>query len=264
MPRFAANLTMMFNEVPFLERFAAAKAEGFGAVEFLFPYEHDAREIGSRLSDAGLIQVLFNTPPGDWNAGERGLAALPERRDDFRRAMDLALSYARSLACPRIHVMSGIVPAHADRDRYRACYVENLAWASVIAKKDGIALLVEPLNTRDMPGYLISSIGEARSVMADVGAGNVELQFDIYHTQMSQGFVAETFRENFSAVGHIQIAGVPGRHEPDERQEINYPYLFDLIDELGYGGWIGCEYRPRAGTADGLGWLKSVSGNRGS
>ena len=264
MPRFAANLTMMFNEVPFLERFAAAKAEGFAAVEFLFPYEHDGREIRSRLTDAGLVQVLFNTPPGDWNAGERGLAALPERREDFRRAMELALSYARALSCPRIHVMSGIVPPHADRDRYRACYVENLAWASAVSQKDGISLLVEPLNKRDMPGYLISSIAEARSVMADVGAGNVQLQFDIYHAQMSQGFVAETFRENFSAVGHIQIAGVPGRHEPDERQEINYPYLFSHIDELGYGGWIGCEYRPRAGTADGLRWLKPVSGNRGS
>lgn len=256
MPRFAANLSMMFQEMPFLERFAAAAAAGFTGVEFLFPYEFDKAEIVKHRAEAGLAQILFNTPPGDWQAGERGFAALPQKRDRFRQGFEQALDYALALANPRIHVMAGIPAPADDAPECETCFIENLRWAGELAQARAITLLIEPLNPVDMPGYFLNSADQAAKILAAVALPNVKLQYDIYHQQMSRGAVAETLRRHVPLIGHIQVAGVPGRNEPDGAQELNLSYLFGLIDELGYDGWIGCEYRPRAGTRAGLGWLK--------
>jgi hydroxypyruvate isomerase len=256
MPRFAANLSMMFGEIPFLERFAAARKLGFDGVEFLFPYDFNKGEILARRKDAGLAQILFNTPPGDWEAGDRGFAALPRKRDTFRRTFEQALDYAIALENPRIHVMSGIPKMEEDPAACAACLVENLAWASTLAGSEKITLLIEPLNATDMPGYFLKSADQAAAILREVAAPNVKLQYDLYHQQMSRGAVAETLRKHFGIIGHIQVAGVPGRNEPDALQELNAPYLFGIIDELRFDGWIGCEYRPRKGTEAGLSWLR--------
>jgi len=254
MPKFAANLSLMFNEVPFMDRFAAAARAGFDAVEFLFPYEHAADDIAAALRAHGLVNVLFNLPPGDWAAGERGTAAIPGREDEFRAGVDLALRYARTLGTPRLHVMSGVLPAGADRGACRAAYVANLGHAAREAAREGVDVLIEPLNPRDVPGYLVSTQAEAHAIREAVGAANVKVQMDLYHCQIVEGDVATRLRRYLPHVGHIQIAGVPDRHEPDTG-ELNYPYLFRLLDELGYPGWVGCEYRPANGTLAGLGWL---------
>lgn len=254
MPRFAANLSMMYNEVPFLDRFAAAARDGFKAVEFLFPYAHPPEEVASRLSDAGLELVLFNLPPGNWEAGERGFAALPGREREFAGALAEALRYARALRCPRLHVMAGIPPHGADRQACRATYVQSLKRACAAAAGDGITLLIEPINTRDIPGYFLNRQDEAHAVREEIGQPNLKVQMDLYHCQIVEGDVATKIRRYIADVGHIQIAGVPERHEPSIG-EVNYPYLFDLLDSLGYPGWIGCEYRPRGGTSAGLGWM---------
>jgi 2-dehydrotetronate isomerase len=256
MPRFAANLSMMFGEIPFLERFAAARKAGFRGVEFLFPYAFDKTEILARRKEAGLAQILFNTPPGNWDAGDRGFAALPRKRDQFRRTFEQALNYAVALENPRIHVMSGIRQVDDDIAACTACLVENLAWASSLAAPQKVTLLIEPLNAVDMPGYFLKSADQAAEILKHVGAPNVKLQYDLYHQQMSRGAVAETLRKHFGIIGHIQVAGVPGRNEPDAKQELNVSHLFGLIDELGYDGWIGCEYRPRESTEAGLSWLR--------
>jgi 2-dehydrotetronate isomerase len=256
MPRFAANLSMMFPEIPFLERFAAARKAGFTGVEFLFPYTFAKADILARRKEAGLAQILFNTPPGDWEAGERGFAALPRKRDAFRRTFEQALDYAVALENPRIHVMAGIPAADDDLEACAACFVENLSWAASLAGPQTITLLIEPLNPVDMPGYFLKSADQAAEILKRVGAPNVKLQYDLYHQQMSRGAVAETLRKHLGIIGHIQVAGVPGRNEPDAGQELNVSYLFKLIDELGYDGWIGCEYRPRNGTDAGLTWLR--------
>jgi hydroxypyruvate isomerase len=258
MPRFAANLSMMYTEHAFLDRFAAAAADGFRAVEYLFPYEHPAAEIRARLDANGLTQALFNAPPGDWNAGERGIAALPGREAEFRDAVARALEYAGVLGNDKIHVMAGVVPAAAqgaDLARHRACYLENVAHAASAAAARGVTVLLEPINTRDMPGYFLNRQDQAHAICKEIGAPNLKVQFDCYHCQIMEGDLAVKLKRDFAGIGHIQIAGVPERHEPDVG-ELNYPYLFDVIDGLGYTGWIGCEYRPRGGTAAGLGWLK--------
>ncbi|CAG2145359.1 2-oxo-tetronate isomerase [Cupriavidus yeoncheonensis] len=255
MPRFAANLSMMYTEHDFLDRFAAAAADGFRAVEYLFPYEHPAAELRARLDANGLVQALFNAPPGDWAAGERGIAALPGREAEFRAAFGRALEYAGVIGNDRIHVMAGLIPADADRARCRATYLENLSHAAGAATAQGITVLVEPINTRDMPGYFLNRQDEGQAICKEVGAANLKVQFDCYHCQIVEGDVSKKLQRDFAGIGHIQIAGVPERHEPD-LGELNYPYLFDVIDNLGYQGWIGCEYRPRAGTSDGLGWIK--------
>jgi len=257
MPRFAANLSFLYGELAFVERFAAAARDGFGAVEFAFAYDRDRRELAARLDDLGLTQVLINAPPGNLATGERGLAGLPGREEDFRRALlEQALPYAQALRCPRIHVMAGIVPDAAERERHQAAFVGNLAWAAPLAASAGIQLLIEPINPRDMPGYLLSRQDEAHAVVAEVGAPNLQVQLDLYHCQIAEGDVATKLRQYLPTgrVGHLQVAGVPERHEPD-RGELHQPYLFALIDELGYNGHIGCEYRPAAGTSAGLGWL---------
>ncbi|AGW89914.1 MULTISPECIES: 2-oxo-tetronate isomerase [Cupriavidus] len=259
MPRFAANLSMMYNEHAFLDRFAAAAADGFRAVEYLFPYEHAATELRARLDANGLTQALFNAPPGDWAAGERGLAALPGREAEFRDAVGRALEYAGVIGNDRVHVMAGLVPAAADRARHRAAYLENVAFAAKAAAAQGVTIVLEPINTRDMPGYFLNRQDDAQAICKEIGAANLKVQFDCYHCQIVEGDIAMKLKRDMPGIGHIQIAGVPDRHEPD-LGELNYPYLFEVIDGLGYDGWIGCEYRPRAGTSEGLGWLKPYLG----
>ena len=258
MPKFAANLSLMFTEVPFVDRFAAAARAGFDAVEFLFPYEHPADDLARLLRAHGLANVLFNLPPGDWTAGERGMAAIPGREGEFRDSLALALSYAAALRTPRLHVMAGVVPADADRGAYRATYVANLAHAAARAARVGIDVLIEPLNPRDAPGYFLRTQADAHAIREAVGAANLKVQMDLYHCQIVEGDVATRLRQYLPHVGHIQIAGVPDRHEPDTG-ELNYPYLFRLLDELGYEGWVGCEYRPAKDTVAGLGWLRDFA-----
>ena len=255
MPRFAANLSMMYQEHAFLDRFAAAAADGFRAVEFLFPYAHPAAEVAARLRGAGLANVLFNLPPGDWDAGERGMAAIPGREAEFAASIGKALDYAAALDCPRLHVMAGIPAPGADRAACRATYVANLRRAAAEAAKAGRDVLIEPINTRDIPGYFLNRQDEAHRIREEVGAPNLKVQLDLYHCQIVEGDLAAKLRRDIAHVGHIQVAGVPERHEPD-RGEVNFPFLFDLVDELGYRGWIGCEYRPRAGSTAGLGWVR--------
>jgi hydroxypyruvate isomerase len=246
---------MMFNEEPFLDRMDMAAGAGFQAVECLFPYEHPAAVVASRLRAAGLQQVLFNAPPGNWERGDRGTAALPERREEFRNSLNLALEYAEALSCQRLHVMAGIPDPAADLKRCEENYIENLVWAAQQAAPRGIAILIEPLNPFDVPGYFLGSVSQAIDIIGRAVSGNIRLQFDAYHVQMTQGRIVDTFRKNLASVGHIQVSGVPGRCEPDAAQEINYEYFFSVVDESGYDGWIGCEYRPRNGTENGLSWF---------
>ena len=255
MPRFAANLSMMYNEHAFLDRLAAAARDGFKAVEYLFPYDFSAESLQARLEAHGLKQALFNAPPGDWAAGERGTASLPGREDDFRRGIDIALAYARRLGNDTLHVMAGIVPSGADRAQHRAVYLRNLDYAAQTARADGITIVIEPINPRDMPGFFLTRQDDAQAICREIGAPNLKVQFDCYHCQIVEGDLAKKLERDMAGIGHIQIAGVPDRHEPDIG-EVNYPYLFERIDALGYGGWIGCEYRPKAGTSEGLGWLE--------
>ena len=257
MPRFAANLSMMYTEHPFLERFAAAAEDGFKGVEFLFPYEHPAAQIRARLESAHLTQALFNAPPGDWTQGERGTASRPGREDEFRRGIDTALEYARVLGNERLHVMAGLIAPGEPRERHREVYLRNLAHAAQTAASAGITVVIEPINTRDIPGFFLNRQDEAHAICQEVGAPNLKVQMDLYHCQIVEGDLAMKIRQHIARVGHMQIAGVPERHEPDIG-ELNYPYLMALLDELGYAGWGGCEYRPRAGTREGLGWMRRI------
>jgi 2-dehydrotetronate isomerase len=256
MPRFAANLSMLYPELDFLDRFEAAARDGFRAVEYLFPYAYEAKELAARLKAHGLQQVLFNAPPGNWDGGERGMACLPGREAEFRAAISKAMEYASALACPRVHVMAGLAPAGADRARLRATYIDNLRYAAAEAAKQNVDVLIEPINTRDIPGFFLNRQDDAHAIVREVGAPNLKVQFDLYHCQIVEGDVAMKIREYLPTgrVGHFQIAGVPQRHEPDVG-EVNYPYLFDVIDEVsaacGWDGWIGCEYRPARGAVAG-------------
>ena len=257
---------MLYPEHEFLDRFDAAARDGFKAVEYLFPYAFKAEDIAARLKANGLQQVLFNAAPGDWDAGERGMACLPGREAQFKATITQALAYAQALKCPRVHVMAGWVPAGMDRQALMPTYVANLRWACAQAAPLGVDLLIEPINTRDIPGFFLNRQDHAHEVLANVGAANLKVQMDLYHCQIVEGDVAMKLRQYVPTgrVGHVQIAGVPQRHEPD-LGEINYPYLFSVLDELGYSGWVGCEYRPAAGTqaggtSAGLGWLKRLQG----
>lgn len=254
MPRFAANLTLMFNEVPFLDRFEEAGRAGFQAVEFLFPYDHPPEEVAGRLRAAGVKSVLFNLPPGDWARGERGIAALPGREAEFRASVATALRYARALGTPTLHAMCGILPEGADRAAARAAYVANLRFAAGALAAEGRTLVIEPINGRDMPGYFLQRQDDAHAIREEVGAENLLVQMDLYHAQIVEGDLTVKLRRWARHVGHVQIASVPDRHEPDHG-ELSYPHLFALLDEVGYAGWIGCEYRPAAGTVEGLGWF---------
>lgn len=257
MPRFAANLSFLFTEVPFLERFAEAAHAGFRGVECAFPYDGPAKEIAAQLQQHKLEMVLFNAPPGDLAAGERGTASLPGREHEFAASFVTALRYAQTLGCTRLHVMAGVVPEDADaerRARQRSMFIRNLRFACGEAQPQGVTVLIEPLNPRDNPGYLLTTQDEAHAIRMEVGAANLKVQMDLYHTQIVEGDLTERIRRWLPQVGHIQIAGVPGRHEPDIG-EINYAWIFKLLDELKYTGWIGCEYRPKESTAAGLTWL---------
>jgi len=257
MPRFAANVSFLFNEVPFLERFAEAAHAGFRAVECTFPYDVSAREIAEQLKEHRLELALFNAPPGDWAAGERGTASLPGREHDFAASFVTALRYAQTTRCTRVHAMAGNLPANADaeqRARARSTFIRNLRFACSEAHPLGITVLIEPLNPRDMPDYLVSRQDDAHAIRVEVGAPNLKVQMDLYHAQIVEGDLSERIRHWLPHIGHIQVAGVPGRHEPDIG-EINYAFIFKLLDELKYDGWIGCEYRPLESTAAGLTWL---------
>jgi hydroxypyruvate isomerase len=259
MPRFAANLTMMFNEVPFLDRFDAAARAGFTAVEFLFPYDHPAKEVGERLRKNGLTQALFNLPPGDWAAGEKGFAALPDRFEDLQRSVLQALPYVEATGVRRLHLMAGI--AERSDPLAVAAFRKSVKWAAEILAPHGLDVVIEPINPRNVPGYFLNDFGLARDVIRDLKIPNLKLQFDIYHCQIIHGDVTMHLREMMPVIGHIQIASIPSRNEPDG-EELNYPFLFDELDRLGYGGFVGCEYNPRGKTTDGLGWFKRYAGAR--
>lgn len=256
MIRLAANLSMLFNEHAFIDRFAAAASAGFKGVEYLFPYAFDAEDIKHALQEAQVEQVLFNLPPGDWEAGERGLASLPGREGEFRDSVIEALRYAEALNCPRVHAMAGLLPEGADaatQAEHHATYIRNLRFAASEAAKVGRDILIEPINTRDMPGFFLSHQAQAMAVLHDVSAKNLKLQFDLYHCQIMDGDLIRHLERQFSAIGHIQIAGVPERHEPNVG-EVHYPAIFERLSALDYTGWVGCEYRPRAETRAGLVW----------
>ena len=281
MPNFAANLSMLYPEIDFLDRFDAAARDGFKAVEFLFPYAYDKLELAARLKNSGLQQVLFNGPPGGseraaigkaWDGGARGLACLPGREEEFQKGIALALEYSAALACPRLHVMAGLVPQGTSPDErqslYRSTYVKNIRFAAKLAEPHDVNILIEPINTRDIPGFFLNRQDHAHELIEEIGQANVQVQFDLYHCQIVEGDVAMKIRQYLPTgrVGHFQIAGVPERHEPDVG-EMNYPYLFKVIDEValecGWNGWIGCEYRPArgsapGGTSQGLGWLNDA------
>ena len=257
MPRFAANLTFLFNEVPFLERFGEAAHAGFRAVEFAFAYEYRIAELVAQQQAHRLEVVLINAPPGDYAAGDRGLASLPGREHEFAASIANALQYAQALHCPRIHVMAGIVPQGADtaeRERRARTYMRNLRFACDEAAARGVMILIEPINPRDFPGYLLTTQAQAHAIREEIGARNLKVQMDLYHAQIVEGDLTEKLRRYAANIGHVQIAGVPGRHEPDSG-EVNYGHLFKVLDELRYDGWVGCEYHPAKGTTAGLTWL---------
>jgi hydroxypyruvate isomerase len=258
MPRFAANLTMLFGEVPFLDRFAAARRAGFEAVEFVSPYEHDAPEVARAARDARVEVVLFNLPPGDWARGDRGTTCDPARRREFREGLVRGLEYARALGCPRLHAMAGLRPAGVGEADLRATYVENLRHAAAALAADGRTLLVEGINTRDMPGYYLTTSRQAFELMDEVGAPNLHYQYDVYHMQIMEGDLAPTLERRHARIGHVQIADTPGRHEPGTG-EINYRFLLRHLDRLGWRGWVGCEYRPLTTTEAGLGWMRELA-----
>lgn len=257
MPRFAANLSMMYAEYAFLDRFTAASRDGFDAVEYLFPYEHSIAELKQRLHDHGLTQVLFNMPAGDWSAGERGLAALPGREEAFRESVEVAMEYALALGCTRLHAMAGVVPAGVHPDRMREVLVDNKRHAARRLASCGLMLLIEPINNRDMPGYFLNFQAQAHALAAEVAESNLKIQMDLYHCQIMEGDLTRGLEQWLPQIGHIQIAGVPERHEPDEG-EVNFAHLFRALDRAGYAGNVGCEYTPRAGTSSGLGWLRTA------
>lgn len=252
MPRFAANLSMMFNEYPFLDRFRAAADAGFEAVEYLFPYDFPAEEIAKRLDDNGLKQALFNMPPGDWEKGDRGLAALPDRRDEFRASVTKAVDYARVIGTPLLHMMAGM--ADATDPKAVSSYREALGFAADRAGEAGVGVVIEPINGRDMPGYFLNHFDRALGYVEEIDKPNVRLQFDIYHRQILHGDVVMGLRAMMPHIAHVQTASVPLRNEPGTG-ELNDAAIFAELDDLGYEGFVGCEYRPRGRTEDGLGWM---------
>ena len=253
MPRLAANLTMLFNEVDFPDRFEAASRAGFVGVEYLFPYAYDKDMLAEKLHGNGLTQALHNLPAGDWDAGERGIACLPDRVGEFQDGVGAAIEYASALGCTRINCLAGVPPEGADDDTLRETLVGNLRFAASKLKDAGIALLVEPINTRDIPGFYLTRTAQALSVIDEVGSDNLWLQYDVYHMQIMEGDLVPTIEANLGAIRHVQIADNPGRNEPGTG-EINYDFVLAELDRLGYAGWVGCEYKPLTTTEDGLGW----------
>jgi hydroxypyruvate isomerase len=257
MPKFAANLTMLFNEVPFLDRFDRAARAGFDAVEFLFPYAFPAAEISARLKSNRIKLVLHNLPAGDWDGGERGIACLPDRVDEFREGVARAIEYAQALGAPQVNCLAGKTPLGATDEMLRKTFVANLKYAAAELKRAGIRLLIEPINTYDIPGFYLNRTAQAISIMDEVGSDNLFLQYDIYHAQRFEGELAATMAKHLARIGHIQIADNPGRNEPGSG-EINYPFIFDHLERIGYGGYIGCEYKPAGTTESGLKWIEQM------
>jgi hydroxypyruvate isomerase len=257
MPQFAANLTMLFNESPFLDRFEKASNAGFKAVEFLFPYPISASEIKQKLDQYQLKLVLHNLPAGDWDAGERGIACLPDRQTEFRDGVHKAIEYAKALEVPQLNCLAGKAPIGSDPKVLHDTFVENLRYAAAELKKANLRLLIEPINTFDIPGFFLNTTLHAIDILAEVGADNLSVQYDIYHAQRMEGELANTIEKNFAKIGHIQLADNPGRNEPGTG-EINYAYLFKFLDRIGYLGWVGCEYKPATTTEAGLGWIKQL------
>jgi hydroxypyruvate isomerase len=258
MPRFAANLTMLFTELPFMERFAAARAAGFDSVEFLFPYPYPKEQLAQALRDNGLKQVLHNLPAGDWDAGERGIACHPDRVAEFQGVIARAIEYATALGCPQVNCLAGKLPAGVTREQAHATFVGNLSFAAAALKEAGIRLLIEPINHFDIPGFFLTRTDQALAILDEVGSDNLFIQYDIYHAQRMEGELAATLQKNLARIGHIQLADNPGRNEPGTG-EINYPWLFRHIDAIGYKGTIGCEYKPKTTTVEGLGWMKAFA-----
>jgi hydroxypyruvate isomerase len=253
MPKFAANLTMLFGEMPFLDRFAASKAAGFSAVEYLFPYEFEKAALREQLQQHGLTQVLHNLPAGNWAAGERGIAILPDRVDEFRDGVAQAIDYAKALDCRQVNCLVGIAPADADQLALNEVLVNNLRFAADALARQRIRLLIEPINTLDIPGFFLNGTRQAVQVISDVRSENLFIQYDIYHMQVMEGDIARSLQKHLARISHVQLADNPGRNEPGTG-EINYPFLFRYLDQIGYRGWVGCEYKPRTTTAEGLGW----------
>jgi hydroxypyruvate isomerase len=258
MPRFAANLTMLFTEVPFLDRFERAAKAGFTAVEFLFPYAYPAGEIRSRLDMHGLSLVLHNLPAGDWDAGERGIACLPDRLDEFRTGVARAIDYAKALGVPQLNCLAGKAPMGIDDAILRRTLVANLRYAAAELQQAGLKLLIEPINTYDIPGFYLNRTAQALAILDEVGAANAFVQYDIYHAQRMEGELAATMQKHLARIGHIQLADNPGRNEPGSG-EINYEFLFAHLDRIGYSGWVGCEYKPATNTEAGLGWRQRLA-----
>jgi hydroxypyruvate isomerase len=257
MPKFAANLTMLFTELPFMQRFEAAAKAGFEAVEYLFPYPFEKKELAAALCANGLQQVLHNLPAGDWDKGERGIACHPDRTGEFREGIAMAIDYATALGCPQLNCLVGKVPAGVSTEAAHKTVVENLRLAAGELEAAGLRLLIEPINTFDIPGFFLTRTDQALALIDEVGSSNLRVQYDIYHAQRMEGELGNTLSKNLARIGHIQLADNPGRGEPGTG-EINYPWLFRHIDSIGYEGWIGCEYKPRATTAEGLGWRQAL------
>ena len=258
MPKFAANLTMLFNELDFADRFAAAAKAGFKGVEYLFPYDYRKELLAELLARHGLVQVLHNLPAGDWAKGERGIACVADRRNEFRDGVGEAIEYATALDCRQVNCLAGITPCSHAVEEVRETLVANLRFAATELSKAGIRHLIEPVNTRDIPGFYLCRTAQALALIDEVGSDNLFLQYDIYHMQIMEGDLAHTLEANLPRIAHVQLADNPGRNEPGTG-EINYPFLFRHLDHIGYGGWIGCEYKPRRATEAGLGWLREVS-----
>jgi hydroxypyruvate isomerase len=255
MPKFAANLTMLFNEVDFIDRFKAASNAGFTGVEYLFPYAYPKEQLADLLGQNGLTQILHNLPAGDWVNGERGIAVLPNRIGEFQDGVGKAIEYAKALGCTQVNVLAGIEPAGVDFDKLRETFVSNIRFAGQQLKTHGIKLLVEAINTFDIPGFYVTGTQQTLDLIDSAGSDNIFVQYDIYHMQRMEGEISATIKKNLSRIAHIQLADNPARNEPGTG-EINYTFLFDYIDKLGYDGWIGCEYKPATNTADGLSWVK--------
>lgn len=255
MPNFAANLSMLFNEVDFLDRFSAARKAGFTGVEYLFPYGFNKQDLVDGLQQNNLTQVLHNLPAGDWDAGERGIATMADRVDEFREGVEQAIDYATALGCKQVNCLAGLAPEGADPAVLKSTFVKNLSYAAGRLGEKGIRLLIEPINTMDMPGFYLSTTTQALDILKAVGSDNLAIQYDIYHMQRMEGDLACTIQNNLSSIEHLQLADNPGRHEPGTG-EINYPFLFSFLDSIGYQGWIGCEYIPATTTTEGLGWLE--------
>lgn len=258
MPKFAANLSMLFTEVDFLQRFGQAAEAGFQGVEYLFPYDFEATTIKQVLDDNNLQQVLFNLPAGNWLDGDRGIAVDPKRVDEFQQGVTKAIQYAKVLDCQQVNCLAGIVPDGVSPQQAEETFVSNLRFAAAALKENGISLIIEAINTRDIPGFFLNTTQQALNIIDKVGSDNLRVQYDIYHMQIMEGDLAPTLSEHLSQIQHVQLADNPGRHEPGTG-EINYPFLFKHLDSIGYDGWIGCEYKPKTTTLEGLGWMKALA-----